>query len=183
MKICIFCGANRGNDPRIIEAVEELMDLLLAQGSTLIYGGGKTGLMGLIADRFIVAGQPVIGVRPKKLIEDEAAHLGIDEMMVVESMFERKAKMMELADVFIALPGGVGTLDEIIEVYTQVKIGFTDKLCTILDVDGYYEGLDILLRQMITKGFLKEADRPLLHFHQKPDTLAAQIASFSQGYT
>lgn len=116
MNICVFCGANLGKSATIISQVEKLMDLLIAQNATLVYGGGRTGLMGLIADRFLEAEAPVIGVRPTKLIEDEDAHAGITQMIVVKDMFERKAKMMELADVFIALPGGVGTLDEMIEV-------------------------------------------------------------------
>ena len=178
MNICIFCGANTGNSPTIITQVEKLVDLLIAQHSTLVYGGGKTGLMGLIADQYLQGGREVIGVRPTKLIEDEDAHPGITQMIVVKDMFERKAKMMELADVFIALPGGVGTLDEIIEVYTQVKIGFADKLCTVLDVNSFYDGLQQLLKQMVNNGFLKEADRRLLHIYKHPDQLASLINDY-----
>lgn len=178
MNICIFCGANTGNNPNIIAQVNKLMDLLIAQQATLVYGGGKSGLMGLIADQFLAAGRPVIGVRPEKLIRDEAAHLGINEMMVVRDMFERKAKMMELADVFIALPGGAGTLDEIIEVYTQVKIGFTSKLCTVLDVDGFYAGLRQLFDQMVASGYLKEKDRALLQFYPDADSLAYAVGGY-----
>lgn len=178
MNICIFCGANTGNSPAIIEAVEALMDLLIAQEANLVYGGGKSGLMGLIADQFLAAGQPVIGVRPEKLIQDEDAHTGITQMFVVKDMFERKAKMMELADVFIALPGGAGTLDEIIEVYTQVKIGFADKLCTVLNTNNFYEGLQILFDKMVETGYLKANDQSILYFHDTPDTLAKQISSY-----
>ena len=178
MNICIFCGANTGNSPAIIKQVEFLMDLLIAQNARLVYGGGKSGLMGLIADRFLSAGAEVIGVRPTKLIEDEDAHEDITEMIVVKDLFERKAKMMELAKVFIALPGGAGTLDEIIEVYTHVKIGFAEKLCMILDVDGFYQGLETLLEKMVNTGYLKEADRQLLRISDSPNELVAQINAY-----
>lgn len=180
MNICIFCGANTGNSPEIIEQVNVLMSLLIAQEAKLIYGGGKTGLMGLIANQFLAADRPVIGVRPEKLIQDEDAHPGITQMFVVRDMFERKAKMMELADVFIALPGGTGTLDEIIEVYTQVKIGFTNKLCTVLNTGDFYEGLQILFDRMVNTGYLKENDRSLLYFHSTPASLAEQIGNYKK---
>lgn len=175
MNICIFCGANTGNSPAIIAQVEKLADLLVAKGSRLVYGGGKSGLMGLIADRFLEGGAEVIGVRPTKLIEDEDAHTGITEMIVVKDLFERKAKMMDLSEVFIALPGGAGTLDEIIEVYTQVKIGFADKQCMVLDVNNFYAGLHQLFDQMVATGYLKEKDLALLRFYPDAESLATAI--------
>ena len=178
MNICVFCGANRGKSATTISQVEKLMDLLIAQNATLVYGGGKTGLMGLIADRFLQAEAPVIGVRPTKLIELDDADAGITLMIVGNDMFELMSNWSELADVFVALPGGIGTLDEMIEVYTQVKIGFAQKLCTVLDVDGFYQGLQQLLEQMVQSGFLKEVDRQLLHIHEDPHQLADLIVQY-----
>ena len=177
-KVCIYCGANTGNSKEIVEQTIQLCDLLIAQGFDLVYGGGETGLMGIIAQQFLAKGRKVIGVRPQKLIVDESAQSGLTELIIVKDMHERKGKMIALADVFIALPGGVGTLDEIIDVYTQVKIGFLDKFCGILNVDDYYKGLEILLANMVEQGFLKTAAKDLLCIANRPETLMAAINDF-----
>ena len=127
--------------------------------------------MGIIATHFLANGRRVIGVRPEKLIQDEDQHDGLSEMIVVKDMHERKGKMIALSDAFIALPGGVGTLDEIIDVYTQVKIGFLDKFCGILNVNGYYKGLEILLKNMVGFGFLTEEGQELLAIADSPEEL------------
>ena len=173
--VAIYCGANTGNSKVILEQVHELIALLIQHNFDLVYGGGKTGLMGIIADQFLASGKKVIGVRPEKLIKEEDAHAGLTELIVVKGMHERKTKMMDLADVCIALPGGVGTLDEIIDVYTQVKIGFVEKVCGILNVEGHFDGLDILLKRMVETAFLKEADRQVLHIEESPAALMAAI--------
>ena len=177
-RICIFCGANPGNNPRITDHVEELCVLLIEQGFDLVYGGGKDGLMGLIADRFLAAGRRVIGVRPKKLIEGEGSHLGLTKMIVVKDMHERKAQMMDEADLFIALPGGVGTLDEIMEVYTQVKIGFFDKFCGVLNTDYFYQGLELLLDNMVKHGFLQQNDKAKLQIEDTPQALLDRMVKW-----
>ena len=174
-KICIYCGANTGNNPVIIQEITKLIGLLIQQDFDLVYGGGKTGLMGIIADQFLAANRQVIGVRPTKLIADEAAHEGLTELIVVKDMSERKRKMIELSDAFIALPGGVGTLDEIMDVYTQVKIGFLDQFCGILNVADYYEGLEILLKNMVDKGFLRATDKQLLHIESSAQELLERL--------
>lgn len=171
MKVCIFCGANSGNDFKIANATLLLCDHLIQTDCDLVYGGGVTGLMGLIADRFISAGRKVIGVRPEKLIADEAVHNGLTEVIVVKSMQERKALMVELSDAFIALPGGIGTLDEIVETFTLFKIGFTDKPSGILNVNGYYDGLIKQLERMVSSSFLKQEQKKMLAFSSNPKVL------------
>ncbi|MEL7219710.1 MAG: TIGR00730 family Rossman fold protein [Bacteroidota bacterium] len=177
-KICIFCGAKTGQSAQIIHEVEALCDLLIEQKYDLVYGGGKSGLMGIVADKFLAAKRQVIGVRPEKLIIDEDAHDKLAELIVVKDMHERKAKMVDLSDVFVALPGGVGTLDEIVETFTLFKIGFIDKPSGILNVDGYYDGLITLLDRMVTNGFLDETAKNRLMIEAKPTTLVARIKAF-----
>lgn len=170
-KICIFCGANPGNDPDVLTATKQFVDLLTEQGYDLVYGGGQTGLMGMIADQFLQADRQVIGVRPEKLIADEAAHTSLTELIVVPNMFARKAAMLEMSDAFIALAGGIGTLDEIIEVYTQTKIGFMDKFCGVLNTNGYYDHLAQLLDHMVEREFLTAAGRKQLTIASTPQAL------------
>jgi len=177
-KIAIFCGANPGKDPIILEQATRLVDLLAAQNFDLIYGGGDFGLMGLIADRFLEHGQTVIGIRPRRLIEQENAHKGISEMIVVEDMFERKAKLMELADAFISLPGGIGTLDEMVEVFTHIKIGYYQKFCGALNTNNYYEGLSIMLDRMVNDHFLSAKDRQILCLASSPEKLVAHLLAY-----
>ncbi len=174
-RVCIFCGANTGNSSEIIQQALVLCDLLIAAGYDLVYGGGEIGLMGLCANRFIASGKAVIGIRPQKLITDENSHSGLTELIVVETMSDRKNKMIELSDVFIALPGGTGTLDEIIETYTLHKIGFIDKPSGVLNTEGYYEGLRILLDKMEDKGFLKTTAKNKLIVADTPEALMTKM--------
>ncbi|MEM1136672.1 MAG: TIGR00730 family Rossman fold protein [Bacteroidota bacterium] len=176
--VCIFCGANTGTSPEIIKQAEQLSDLLIQKGYSLIYGGGKDGLMGIIANKFIAAEKEVIGIRPDKLIKDENVHSVITQLIVVKDMHERKAKMIEMSDIFIALPGGIGTLDEIIEVYTQTKIGFISKFCGILNTNDFYEGLEILLHKMVKFSFLKEEDKKALYLAKTPEALVNKILNY-----
>lgn len=177
-KVCIFCGAKTGQSIKIIQEVEALCDMLIEQEYDLVYGGGKSGLMGIVADKFLAAKRQVIGIRPEKLIIDEDAHDELAELIVVKDMHERKAKMVDLSDVFIALPGGVGTLDEIVETFTLFKIGFIDKPSGILNIDGYYDGLITLLDSMVTNGFLAETAKDRLMIEAKPASLVARIKAF-----
>jgi uncharacterized protein (TIGR00730 family) len=174
-RVCIFCGANAGNDPLIHEQTQVLSSLLIERGYDLVYGGGRTGLMGQIADHFLNAGRKVIGVRPEKLIFDEDIHTQLTEAVVVPDMASRKQQMLSLADSFIALPGGVGTLDEILEVYTLLKIGYSSKPCGLLNTNGYYHHLEQLLLHMVARGFLGEADRQRLIFAAEPQSLLHEL--------
>jgi len=174
-RVGIFCGAKSGTDNHIIDQSKVLCDLLIQNGYDLVYGGANIGLMGIIADRFLQGGREVIGIRPRGLIEDEGSHDGITEMIVVDSMHERKAKIIELSDVFIALPGGVGTLDEIIETFTLFKIGFIDKPSGLLNTLNYYDGLKLLLDTMVNRGFLDSEARQNLAIADSPEALLAQL--------
>lgn len=154
-KVCIFCGARTGNSPKIVKETKRLVSLLAEQEYDLVYGGGSSGLMGLIADEFLAAGRNVIGIRPSILLSEEITHQGV-EMIVTSDMFERKQKMVELSDVFIALPGGVGTLDEIIEVFTLNKVKHMDKACAVYNIDGFYDKLKELLLVMVDYEYLDQ---------------------------
>lgn len=173
--VCIYCGAHTGNSESIVVQARELAALLANRGFDLVYGGGNSGLMGIVANEFLQADRRVVGVRPQKLIKDEFAHPGIDELMVVQDMHERKQKMIALADIHIALPGGAGTLDELIEVYTQIKIGFVDKTCALLNTDNYYGDLLRFLDKMVDFAFLRQEHRQLLIVAQTPHDLAAHF--------
>lgn len=177
-KVCIFCGANMGNDVEIIKEIESLCTLLAERDFNLVYGGGKDGVMGLIANKFLSHDKEVLGIRPKGLLRDESAHKGITKMITVDDMHQRKKLMMQNADYFIALAGGIGTLDEIIEVYTHVKIGFEDKFCAVLNTNDYYKGLDILLENMMEKGYLSQEGKDMLHFVNTPDEMMTKISEF-----
>lgn len=175
LNVCIFCGANSGNSALIINQARELCQLLVSKEFNLVYGGGNKGLMGLVANEFLLAGREVIGVRPEKLIKDENVHDGLTELIVVEDMQQRKKKMVELSDVFIALPGGVGTLDEIIETYTLLKIGFINKPSGILNTANYYNGLMTLLDTMASSEFLTMKGRQELIFGSSPKDLSEKM--------
>lgn len=158
MKITVYCGASLGNNPRHHDATEQLADWLVANQHTLVYGGGRAGLMGLLADRVLARGGEVIGIMPTFLQARELAHTGLTEMISVASMAERKAKLIELGEAYIALAGGPGTLEEIIEVISWARIGQNNNPCILFDSDGYYQPLQAMFRQMVEQGFLTQAD-------------------------
>lgn len=173
--VCIYCGAHSGNSESIVTQSRELAALLANRGFDLVYGGGNSGLMGIVANEFLQAERKVVGIRPQKLIKDEFAHPGIDELIVVRDMHERKQKMIEMANIHIALPGGAGTLDELIEVYTQTKIGFVEKTCAILNTDHYYDELLQFLDKMVRFAFLKPEHRKLLVVAASPPELVDRL--------
>lgn len=173
--VCIYCGAHSGNSESIVTQARELAALLANRGYDLVYGGGNSGLMGIVANEFLQAERKVVGIRPQKLIKDEFAHPGIDELVVVRDMHERKQKMIEMANIHIALPGGAGTLDELIEVYTQTKIGFVEKTCAILNTDHYYDELLQFLDKMVRFAFLKPEHRKLLVVAASPPELVDRL--------
>lgn len=160
--ICVFCGSKTGKNPAFTEAAKEFGKLLVANGIGLVYGGGDVGLMGVIADEMLAAGGSVIGVIPHGLVVREVAHKGLTEQIIVSSMHERKAKMAELADAFVALPGGMGTFDELCEILTWGQLGIHSKPCGILNVSGYFAPMLAMFNHAVAEGFLKTEDRDRL---------------------
>ena len=137
MKITVYLGASEGNDPALKTAVQELGRWIGQSGNALVYGGSRSGLMGLLADSVLAAGGQVTGVEPRFFVEQELQHNGLTELIVTENMAQRKAKMIELGDAFVALPGGVGTLEEISEIFTRVRLDMGPHECFLLNIDGF----------------------------------------------
>ncbi|CAN5797462.1 TIGR00730 family Rossman fold protein [soil metagenome] len=169
--ICVFCGSSFGEDPAYKEAARSLGATLAEQGFTLIYGGGRVGLMGALADAALEAGGEAIGVIPKALVEREISHEGLTDLYVVGSMHKRKALMSELSNAFVALPGGNGTLEEFFEVLTWAQLGEHRKPCGLLNVDGYYDPLLMVFDHMVDKGFLAEEHRSIVQIQQNPEDM------------
>ncbi|MCH7314139.1 TIGR00730 family Rossman fold protein [Acinetobacter sp. ANC 3882] len=172
--ICVFCGSSLGNDPIYQQMAQATGQAIAAQGKTLIYGGGRSGLMGVVADSALQAGGRVIGVIPTALVDRELAHTGLTELHIVNNMHERKTKMAELSEAFLALPGGAGTLEEIFEQWTWSQLGIHQKPCAFLNVDGFYDDLIKMLQTSVERGFSQErfVDR-LIVAEQINDILAA----------
>ena len=160
--VCVFCGSASGTDPAYVEAANTLGRLLAGEGLTLVYGGACVGLMGAVADATLAAGGRAVGVLPDFLRRKELAHPRLTELHVVSSMHERKARMAELADGFIALPGGMGTLEEFCEIITWAQLGLHEKPCGLLNIQGYYEPLLEFVSRMAGEGFLKEQQKGLV---------------------
>ena len=166
MNITVYLGAKEGTDPELKKAVQKLGEWIGASGNALVYGGSKSGLMGAIADSVLEAHGEVIGVEPEFFIKDEFQHEGLTKLIVTKDMFERKSKMIELGDVFIAFPGGTGTLEEITEVMSQVSLGQLSAPCILYDLDGYYCHLKALLDHMIASGLSSPERQRGIHFAQ-----------------
>lgn len=164
MNLTVYCGANRGNDRAFSAAAAELGSWMAAKGIGLIYGGGRTGLMGVCADAALAGGGKATGVIPSFLKTREQAHTGLTEMITVETMTERKMKMIALGDAFLALPGGPGTLEEIAEAYSLRRLGRHGKPCMVWNVNGCYDALARYFLDMERNGFLCGEDRQALHF-------------------
>ena len=152
MNITVYLGANEGTDPALKTAVQELGKWIGESGNALIYGGSRCGLMGVLADSVLAAGGEVTGVEPEFFVKGELQHDGLTDLIVTKDMTERKTKMIELGDAFIAFPGGTGTLEEIAEVMSKVSLGQLDAPCILYDLNGYYDSLKALLAKMIEKG-------------------------------
>jgi uncharacterized protein (TIGR00730 family) len=152
--ICVYCGSSTGAQPIYKEAATEMGMEIAARGLTLVYGGGKVGLMGAVADGALAAGGRVVGVMPQALVDKEIAHKGLSELHVVASMHERKAKMAELSHAFVAMPGGFGTFEEIFEVMTWAQLGYHEKACAILNIAGFYDTLIGFVGHAISEGFI-----------------------------
>ena len=166
--VCIFCGSNSGNNEVYAETTRALVRALAAAGIRIVFGGGKVGLMGVVAESAIKAGAHVIGVTPRQLLEREVVHKGLTELHVVESMHERKVMMNNLADAFIALPGGMGTLDEIFEVLTLTQLGVHRKACGFLNVAGFYDRLMDFLDHAVDERFIRSEHRGMIVVETDP---------------
>lgn len=170
-RICVFCGSNAGTQPTYAEAAHELGRLFAREGVALVYGGGSVGLMGQLADAVLEAGGEVIGVIPHALWAREVGHRGLTDIRIVDTMHERKAMMADLADAFIALPGGLGTLEEIFEIWTWAQLGLHAKPVGFLDVSGYYAPLMQFLDRAVSEGFLREEHRATAVIESDPSLL------------
>lgn len=171
MNITVYLGANEGNDPFFKEAVRELGAWIGTNGNTLVYGGSKSGLMGELAESVLQAGGKVIGVEPQFFIDAGFVYDEITELITTKDMSERKAKMIELGDAFIAFPGGTGTLEEITEVMSKVSLGHLDAPCILYDLDGYYAGLKALLAHMVKMGLSSPERQSGIYFAKELDEI------------
>lgn len=177
--ICVYCGSNPGAKPVYVERATELGRRIANEGLRLVYGGGRTGLMGAVADGVLAAGGQVTGVIPQHLADLEVAHTGVTTLEVVGSMHERKSRMFELADAFVALPGGFGTAEEIFEMLTWRQLGIGNKPCAFLDVDGFYAPLIGMIEQMVEQRFLHPEQRQDLWYGDD----AGQMLEWMRGYS
>jgi len=175
LSFCVFCGSNEGRNPAFASAARELGRAMAERNITLVYGGGNIGLMGILADTVLTAGGRVVGVIPGFLAEREVAHAGLTDMIVVDSMHERKARMAELSDAFIALPGGLGTLEELFEVWTWRQLGLHAKPCGLLNVSGFFDGLTAFLRHAVDERMLKAEHRAIPSVECEPRVLLSRL--------
>ncbi|WP_171962603.1 TIGR00730 family Rossman fold protein [Bordetella trematum] len=175
-RICVFSGSSPGVLPAYRDAARVLGVLLARKGIGLVYGGASVGLMGAVADAALQAGGEVIGVIPQALVHREVAHTGLKDLRVVRSMHERKALMAELSDAFIALPGGIGTFEELFEVWTWTQLGAHAKPCGLLNTSGFYGQLLAFLEHVVAQGFLKPQEHRLLTWADTPEALLTLLA-------
>jgi len=178
MRLCVFCGSNFGVRAAYRAGTEAFGHLLAERQIELVYGGAHAGLMGALADAVLAGGGRVIGVIPEALVGRELAHQGLTDLRIVHSMHERKAMMASLADGFIALPGGIGTLEELFEVWTWSQLGLHQKPCALLDLEGFYGGLSTFMDHVLAEGFLKPAQRRALIVEADAASLLDRIASY-----
>ncbi|MGH9419709.1 MAG: TIGR00730 family Rossman fold protein [Thermoanaerobaculia bacterium] len=176
--LCVFCGSNAGTNPRFAEVAREFGALLAAEGIALVYGGGHVGLMGIVADAVLAGGGKAIGVIPRALWDREVGHRNLTELHVVETMHERKAMMASLSDAFVAMPGGLGTLEEIFEVWTWAQLGIHSKPIGFLDAEGFYAPLMAFLDSAVEGGFVRAQYRAMAIVDVDPAMLLRKLASY-----
>ena len=181
-RICVFCGSSLGTRPAFADAAQALGRELASRGLELVYGGASVGLMGLVADAVLRAGGRAIGVIPQPLASKEIAHEGLSELHVVGSMHERKAKMSELADGFVTLPGGIGTFEETFEILTWAQLGLHRKPCGLLDVAGYYTPVVQLLDHACAEGFVRRDHLSMLLVEETAAALLDRFARYEPTY-
>jgi hypothetical protein len=177
MRWCVFCGSSPGHDPRFIEYARAVGTALARAGNDVVYGGGRTGLMGAVADAAIAAGGRVFGIIPQQLEDREIAHRGISDLRIVGSMHERKALMAELSDGFVALPGGFGTFEEFCEAVTWVQLGIQQKPCLLANLAGYYDPLVGQFDRGCESGFISPANREIVQVVSSLEDLLAVVSS------
>jgi uncharacterized protein (TIGR00730 family) len=177
-RLCVYCGSNKGNKPVFAEAARQLAGQLVANRIELVYGGGANGIMGVLADAVLAAGGTAIGVIPKALMDKEIGHTALSELHIVDSMHERKSMMALLSDGFVALPGGFGTLEEIIEVLTWGQLQFHTKPCGLLNVNGYFDDLLRYLDRAMASGFIRPQHRAMLLVADQPAGLLHQFSQY-----
>jgi uncharacterized protein (TIGR00730 family) len=177
-RVCVYCGANRGRDPAYAQAAHAMGTTLARRGIGLVTGGGGIGLMGVVADAALAAGGEVIGVIPDALMRKELAHRGLSELVVTPSMHERKARMAEIADGFVALPGGLGTYEELFEIWTWAQLGWHRKPCGLLNAAGFYDKLVAFLDAASEAQFVKPEHRAMLVVDTDPDRLLDRFSAY-----
>jgi hypothetical protein len=177
-RVCVFCGSSPGANAAYAAVASDLGGLLVERGLSLVYGGGNVGLMGILADAVLERGGHVIGVIPRSLMDLEVGHRGLPDLRIVGSMHERKALMAELGDAFVALPGGIGTLEEFCEVLTWAQLGMLRKPCGLLNVAGYFDGLLTFLDHTVDQRFLKAEHRAMVLVDSDPERLLQQLESY-----
>ncbi len=177
--VCVFCGSNVGSDPAFADAARALGQELVRHNITLVYGGGSVGLMGIIADAVLSLGGRAIGVIPQSLLDREVGHRSLTELHVVSTMHERKAKMSELSDGFIAMPGGLGTLEELFEVWTWAQLGIHRKPIGLLNVKGYYDSLIKFVQESIERRFVPPTNLDMVITEISASGLLHQMANYN----
>ena len=177
--ICVYCGSNAGSKPAYTERAIALGDRIAKEGLQLVYGGGNVGLMGIVADAVLAAGGEVVSVIPEQLVNWEVAHKGVTRLEVVANMHERKKRMFDLSDAFVALPGGFGTLDEMFEMLTWRQLGIGDKPCAFLDVEGFYTPLMGMIDRMVEERFLHPEQRNDLWHGDDLDAMVAWMRAYT----
>lgn len=176
-RVAVYCGSTNGNDPKFLETAQALGTAIAAAGLGMVYGGASVGLMGAAADAALAGGAEVIGVLPEILSGSELAHTGLTRLEIVHTMHERKARMVHLADAFLILPGGYGTLDEMMEIVTWKQLRLHAKRCILINVAGYWDGLLRFLDTTVTAGFLKPENRALLEVAADAEGAVEMIAA------
>lgn len=175
--ICVYCGSRPGAEAAYAEAAKEIGRAIGERGWQLVYGGGKAGLMGMVADAALAAGAPVVGVIPQSLMDREVGHRGLSELNVVQTMHERKLMMAERSDAFVALPGGIGTFEELFEVWSWRQLGYHDKPLGLLNVQGYYDALLDFMDRTVRQGFVTPPQHDLLQVDSDATALLDRIAA------
>ena len=176
--LCVYCGASPGHSPAYTIAAKQLAVTLVNQDIALVYGGGNVGLMGVIADEVLALGGKVTGVIPQALVDKEVGHTRLTQLHIVDNMHQRKAIMAELSDGFIAMPGGIGTLEELFEVMTWAQLGFHQKPIGLLNVSGFYDGLLHFLEHTRQQGFLRASHLDILLSSPEPNDLLQQLKTY-----
>jgi uncharacterized protein (TIGR00730 family) len=178
-RVCVFCGSSNGVREDYVVAAQAMGTGLAKRGLGLVYGGGRVGLMGAVADAVLAAGGHVIGVIPQSLVDKEVGHNSLTDLRIVHSMHERKALMADLSNAFIAMPGGAGTMDEFFEIFTWAQLGFHRKPCALLNVASYYDPLLTFMDHAVQEGFIRAEHRDLIQVDSDPDRLLDRLTTYT----